>query len=297
MSSNIHGINSFGNNNNNRNNDNNQNFRPAMLMSSENEPIGNIREETFPHFLKSMCCPHFTIQSVIFWVSLIDIIVYIITLCFGIQKSATELLAPTYNTLDKFGMKIPSKIHSGQIYRLILFGILHANLIHICMNLFSQIIVGSLYEYHVGLLNAGLVYLLSNIGGGIFSCLISNSPGVGASVAIFGILGAYLSFNLINWNYLDRVMGPMNKFCNLIFMIMIVFINISYGFNNSMIDNWGHLGGLMFGFFLGFVFVKVYDEADGVLFNSKIWRTIGIIVSIVLFVGFSICFFALRHPK
>ena len=127
--------------------------------------------------------------------------------------------------------------------------------------------------------------------------MISNSPGVGASVAIFGILGAYLSFNLINWNYLDRVMGPMNKFCNLIFMIMIVFINISYGFNNSMIDNWGHLGGLMFGFFLGFVFVKVYDEADGVLFNSKIWRTIGIIVSIVLFVGFSICFFALRHPK
>ena len=294
MSSNIHGINSLRNEENR--NRGNSNFRPAMLMSSE-ESLSNIREETFPHFIKQMCCPHITIKSIILWVSILDIIIYIITLFFGIQKSATELLAPTYKTLDNFGMKIPYKIYKGQIHRLILFGILHANLIHISMNLFSQIIIGSIYEYHVGLINASLIYLLSNIGGGIFSCLISDNPGVGASVAIFGILGAYISFNIINWNYLDSVMGSMNKFCNLIFMIMIVFINISYGFNNSMIDNWGHLGGLIFGIFLGFVFVTVYNENDGLLFKANVWKIIGIASSLILFLTFTISFYTLRHPK
>ena len=142
MSSNIHGINSLRNEENR--NRGNSNFRPAMLMSSE-ESLSNIREETFPHFIKQMCCPHITIKSIILWVSILDIIIYIITLFFGIQKSATELLAPTYKTLDNFGMKIPYKIYKGQIHRLILFGILHANLIHISMMLYH-------YAYYLHIL-------------------------------------------------------------------------------------------------------------------------------------------------
>ena len=77
MSYNIHGINSLRNEENR--NRGNSNFRPAMLMSSE-ESLSNIREETFPHFIKQMCCPHITIKSIILWVSILDIIIYIITL-------------------------------------------------------------------------------------------------------------------------------------------------------------------------------------------------------------------------
>ena len=43
--------------------------------------------------------------------------------------------------------------------------------------------------------------------GGIFSSVVAD-----ASVSIFGMLGAYFGYMIINWKYLDRVLGPMNKF-------------------------------------------------------------------------------------
>jgi hypothetical protein len=64
-----------------------------------------------------------------------------------------------------------------------------------------------------------------------------------------------------------------------------------------MIDNWGHLGGLIFGIFLGFVFVTVYNENDGLLFKANVWKIIGIASSLILFLTFTISFFTLRHPK
>ena len=51
-------------------------------------------------------------------------------------------------------MKYPSKIYQGQIYRLVLFGLLHANLVHLVSNLLSQIILGSIMEGLIGNKNA-----------------------------------------------------------------------------------------------------------------------------------------------
>lgn len=298
MSDNIHG---FGRNNNNNNN-NNQNrggndggFRPVQMINPDEGDNGlDPRKESFGHFIKNTCCPSFKVLSVIFFVSLIDLVIYIITLCFGIKQTATELLAPTYETLDKFGMKDPSKIKRGEVHRLILFAILHANLVHLFVNLFSQIIIGSFIEKSIGSLKAGLLYLLSSIGGGIFSCLVSDAPGVGASVAIFGMLGAYFGFMLMNWNYLDRVMGTTNKFCNLIFMSFIVIMNVSYGFANPIIDNYGHIGGLLFGFFLVFVICQPVENDDGVCCKYKIWMIISIVVLAIGYIGGLIIFYTVR---
>jgi len=306
MSDNIHGFNSSNNNNNsnsnrrnysNSNQNNNNNYRPVIMGSMQNDSDGDIRSETFPHFIKSICCPTFSIKSFTFIISVIDLIIYIITLCFGIQKSATELLAPTSKTLDKFGMKVPYKIHKFQLHRLILFGILHANLVHVTVNLFSQIIIGSMMETEIGSLSLGLLYLFSNILGGLFSCVITDNPGVGASVAIFGMLGAYIGYMIMNWKYLDRVLGTMNKFCNLIFILFIVIMNISYGFNNEMIDNYGHLGGLIFGFFLIFVLSKPKEDNDGLGCGNRIWKIVAIIALAVLSIGEIIIFWAVKNPK
>ena len=100
MSENIHG---FGGSSNN-NNDNN--YKPVQMMGSVDNSSANPREETFFSFIKGVSCPYFTYKSVIFAVSCVDLIMYVITLCFGIKMDAIELLAPTYNTLDTFGMKV-----------------------------------------------------------------------------------------------------------------------------------------------------------------------------------------------
>jgi membrane associated rhomboid family serine protease len=53
----------------------------------------------------------------------------------------------------------------------------------------------------IGSLKTSAIYLFSSIGGGIFSCIISKNNGVGASVSIYGLLGAYVKYYLI----LDRI--------------------------------------------------------------------------------------------
>jgi len=67
---------------------------------------GSPRSESFFSFIKNFCCPLSTWKSFIFAISLIDIIIYVITLSFGIGLSTPEapyLLPPLQSTLDKFG--------------------------------------------------------------------------------------------------------------------------------------------------------------------------------------------------
>ena len=212
-----------------------------------------IRKESFISWLKDIFCPNFKYTSIIFILSCLDIIIYIITLFFGIKRVQNELLAPTYQTLDLFGMKNPPKIYTGQIHRLILFGLLHANLVHLISNLFSQIILGFIIEDLIGTKKTFLLYLFSNIFGGLFSSVMNNAPGVGASVAIFGILGGYFGFTIINW---EAIKNNMNYIINMIFLIIIVIANVSFGVGSEVIDNYGHFGGLIYGFLFIFALIE-----------------------------------------
>ena len=222
-----------------------------------------IRKESFISWLKDIFCPNFKYTSIIFILSCLDIIIYIITLFFGIKRVQNELLAPTYQTLDLFGMKNPPKIYTGQIHRLILYGLLHANLVHLISNLFSQIILGFIIEDLIGTKKTFLLYLFSNIFGGLFSSVMNNAPGVGASVAIFGILGGYFGFTIINW---EAIKNNMNYIINMIFLIIIVIANVSFGVGSEVIDNYGHFGGLIYGFL--FIFALIEPKNGN---NSSLW--------------------------
>lgn len=232
-------------------------------VSSSYITPNEIRKESFLTWLKNIFCPNFKYSSIIFILCCLNIIIYLVTICFGIKYVPNELLAPKFETLDLFGMKYPSKIYRGQVHRLILFGLLHANLVHLISNLISQIILGSLMEGLIGKYHSGLLYLLSNVCGGFFSCVMNFSPGVGASVAIFGILGGYFGFTLINWNY---AINNMNYLINLLFISLIVVMNAMYGLENDIIDNYGHLGGFIYGFLFSFILIKPKDGN-----NSSLW--------------------------
>ena len=146
-------------------------------INSSSTP-NEIRNESFFKWVKNVFCPNIKYSSIIFILSCLDLIIYLITLFFGIKRTPNELLAPTFETLDTFGMKYPAKIYNGEVHRLILFGLLHANLVHLISNLLSQIILGSIMEGFIGTRNLSFLYLLSNICGGVFSCVMSPSPGV-----------------------------------------------------------------------------------------------------------------------
>ena len=59
--------------------------------------------------------------------------------------------------------------------------------------MFGQLIFGVSFESTVGMTRIIILYIVTGIGGNIFSCLIiPNSLSVGASTAIAGIFGGYL---------------------------------------------------------------------------------------------------------
>jgi len=138
-------------------------------MGNASDP-GDPRKENFCKFLQNFCCPMFVFTSVIFFVSIVDVIMYCVSLGFGIQRSPTELLAPKFDTLNMLGMKVnkyiisyqnPYLMQRGQVWRFITFAFLHANFVHIVVNLFSQIIIGSFMEHAIGSLRIGCLYLFT----------------------------------------------------------------------------------------------------------------------------------------
>ena len=96
------------------------------------------------------------------------------------------------------------------------------------------------------------------------------NPGVGASVAIFGFLGAYFGFTIVNWNF---VKNNMSYIGTSIFMIFIVIMNVSFGLKSNIIDNYGHLGGFIYGFLFLFILVTPFDPNRGSFWLSyEKWR-------------------------
>lgn len=61
-------------------------------------------------------------------------------------------------------------------------------------NLISQLIIGSFIEKILGPFKILLLYVITAYGGALFSILIKSNPSVGASIAIYGLLGAYVIY-------------------------------------------------------------------------------------------------------
>ncbi len=89
------------------------------------------------------------------------------------------------------------KLQPFEPYRWVMPILLHTNFLHLMMNLFSQLIIGSIIEPTLKMTSSAIIYFLSgylcpslcSIGGVLLSCLGSDAISVGASGAIYGWLG------------------------------------------------------------------------------------------------------------
>lgn len=89
----------------------------------------------------------------------------------------------------------------------------------------------------------------------------SQSPAVGASGAIFGLVGSYAVFVSRHRN----LVGGGKK--DLLHVAHVITLNMVIGFLSKGIDNWGHLGGLLGGaavsWFLGPAWKYITQSSDG----------------------------------
>ncbi|KAK9755238.1 hypothetical protein RND81_01G011800 [Saponaria officinalis] len=158
------------------------------------------------------------------------------------------LLGPSSSTLDKMGaLEIEKVVHEHQSWRLISSMWLHAGVVHVLANMLSLIFIGIRLEQEFGFVKIGLLYTISGFGANVLSSLFLESTiSVGASGALFGLLGAMLSELLTNWTIYA------NKCAALLTLVLIILINLAVGILPH-VDNFAHIGGFITGFLLGFV--------------------------------------------
>ncbi|GMH26459.1 hypothetical protein Nepgr_028302 [Nepenthes gracilis] len=158
------------------------------------------------------------------------------------------LLGPSSTTLEKMGaLDVNKVVHGHQGWRLISCIWLHGGVFHILANMLSLLIIGIRMEQEFGFVKVGLLYIISGFGGSLLSALfVRLSISVGASGALFGLLGGMLSELIINWTIYT------NKVASFLLLVVTIVVNLAIGILPH-VDNFAHIGGFLSGFLLGFV--------------------------------------------
>lgn len=172
--------------------------------------------------------------------------------------------------LPMFAVNRELIVNFGQYYRLITGMFLHGSILHLLFNMYALYIIGMQLESFLGKAKYLIVYLLSGIGASMLSIFFSNSFSVGASGAIFGLMGALLYFGYHYRVYLDSVVKSQ--------IIPLIVLNLILGFTLSGIDNWAHIGGLVSGI--------LATMAVGVKYKSTKFEMINGIILYLIYIGF-----------
>jgi rhomboid protease GluP len=167
-------------------------------------------------------------------------VVIAVTVAIYLLQVATQALLG-YDLPALLGMKINENIMAGQLWRLVTPMFLHGSILHIGFNMYALIIIGSGLERRFGHWRFLLLYVMGSIAGNVFSFLLSPNPSLGASTAIFGLLGAEMVFFFQNREMFGS--GARRALQN---VVTVAAINFIIGLSPG-IDNWGHLGGLVGG--------------------------------------------------
>jgi rhomboid protease GluP len=158
---------------------------------------------------------------------------------FGAQTLSRSLLG--LDVVLALGAKVNSALASGQVWRLLTPLLIHAGWLHLAVNMYSLYILGPMVERFFGPRRLLIVYLLAGVSGVTFSLAFSPSASVGASGAIFGLLGALAAFL-----YLHRSLFGRRGWVQFRHLVVVALINLALGLSPG-IDNWGHVGGLVAG--------------------------------------------------
>lgn len=170
-------------------------------------------------------CPTLRCCTFTVLIAVVDIIMFIISLWLY-RMVNTEFLAPNPRALDTLGWKDARKIKKrGQVWRFITPVFLHASFLHLSLNLLSTFVIGSGLENGLGFWKLTLLYFISAFGGILFSCVFNPlAYSVGASTAIFGLIGYYIAYLCIEWSRLGET-NPMQRFTLIIFILLILLFN------------------------------------------------------------------------
>jgi membrane associated rhomboid family serine protease len=186
----------------------------------------------------------------------------------GMSGGAIGLLDPSPRALCRLGALNAAAIaDAGQWWRLLTVMVLHAGLIHWAFNSYALWAFGPMLEQVLGRVRFLALYLGSGFLGAAASFAFRHTQlGVGASGAIFGLLGALIAFF-----YRRRRAGGAAPFQNL---LLVLLINVFLATRIANVDNLAHAGG----FVGGLVAMALLEAAPP---RSRGWQAAALAVPVV----------------
>jgi membrane associated rhomboid family serine protease len=177
----------------------------------------------------------------------IGIIAICVLTYFGMSQSGGSFGSPGGQVFRDYALFGPA-VADGEWYRLITSGFLHGGLIHLGFNMYILWFLGNLIEPMLGPWRFGALYFASLLAGSFGALLFEpNVPTVGASGAVFGLMGAAFVFSRARGiDPMASGIGPM------------ILINLAISFIIPNISIGGHLGGLVG----GALAALLMDQAD-----------------------------------
>jgi len=165
---------------------------------------------------------------------------------------AFEVLTNAYNDGDKLlamGALSHDLVLRGEVWRLITYMFLHGGWLHWLSNSWVLYQLGTLYEALFGSKRFAAIYFTTGIVAGVASAMLHPGPAVGASGAVFGIMGAFF-FSIWRSPLYRHQPWTRSLLGQLLFWIAV---NIYIGYRLPFIDNTAHVGGLIAGLILGLI--------------------------------------------
>lgn len=140
------------------------------------------------------------------------------------------------------GALVRDRLLKGELWRLFSAVFLHGGFDHLIGNGLALYVLGMAVEHAFGKVRLFWVFMAAGLGGSLMSAALSEGPSVGASGAIFGLMGSAIVFFYKfreHFFFREKRLG----------VVLLVWAGYSIvtGFMSPMIDNWAHIGGLIGG--------------------------------------------------
>ncbi len=170
----------------------------------------------------------------------------LLTILAGSLSQRVGMTGVSYGELAVMWANGPRSLEPTQLWRLVMYTFVHGDILHLSLNGYGLYVLGSLLERLYGPRRFFFVYALSGLTGGLASTLVSDAPSVGASGALFGLLGAAI---VVGFRY-RSVLPPRVSSMMTRGLIGLVLFNVLLGFGINAfatgvrLDNAAHLGGL-----------------------------------------------------
>ena len=207
----------------------------------------------------------------------LNLLIFILMVAFGVG-----ILEPSTLALLNWGADFGPLTLTGDWWRAVTCNFVHIGAFHLLMNMYAFIYIGIWLEHLIGTRRMFVSYLLTGLCSAVFSLYMhAETISTGASGSIFGLYGIFLAFLLFH-----RIERSQRK-ALLTSILIFVGYNLIYGIRAG-VDNAAHIGGLLSGFLLGFIYV--FGER---MKKPEAGRTVSIIGELIIFSVFLFSFLAL----